>query len=164
MEGFYYSTLVIVLLLLMAGGIAGLLRSSSSKLARLISFLLVVIPAVILCWNPISQLFTFQPSDKDLVGRYIIVKADNDIPEENFQNHVLELKADQTFSLTPTPGIELCESGQYELDLDFVYNELAFQCDQGWTPKHIKRKINGFEIEFFLNFDTGASICFEKVE
>lgn len=166
MEGFYYSTLVLILTTLIILGIVGISKkdSSKSRIKNFIYLFIIIIPIMILFWNPITKPFKFKPNEKELIGKYLIVKADNEIPKEEFKNYVLELNSDKTFSITPTPGIDLCESGNYELDYDFEYNELSFQCGLDWSPKHIKRKINGFEIEFFLPPDSGKSICFEKIK
>lgn len=37
------------------------------------------------------------------------------------------------------------------LIMNFENNELSFLCGQKWASAHIKRKILGFEIEFFNN-------------
>jgi len=105
-----------------------------------------------------------KPTKKELVGIYQIVTADNGIPKSKFENYTLQLKNDGTFEFTQIPGINLCKKGNYELDYQFEDNEISFQCGKDWTPKHLKRKYFGFEIEFYLDIESGKSICFSKKE
>lgn len=166
MEGFYYGFLVLFLTITFLFGTGSFLLNfgSGKKEKQWINLLLIIIPVLVFMWNPISNTFTFKPAQSDLIGTYIIVNADNDIPKSDYHKYVLKLSTDSSFFFTPTPGIDLCGSGHYELDYDYVYNELSFQCGLGWTPQHIKRKIGGFEIVFYLNFDTGSNISFEKIK
>lgn len=109
------------------------------------------------------DLIMFKPSEKDLMGVYEIVDVNNlDINKTSYKKYQLELKSDGTFTLTPTPYIEVCESGMYEVDYSFAYNELAFRCD-GFTMAHIDPGFDTFRIEFVIGDpDNGESIYFGK--
>ena len=165
MEGFYYSFYLLFLLSTFIIGIVGWLRQPQSLIRKIVYSILIMIPLSIAVWNVFSQLFAYRPTDKALVGMYQIVSADNGIPEHDFHKYTLLLNEDSTFILSPTPDIHLCNYGTYEVDFQFSDNELSFRCEQTWYPKHIKRKWNGFEIEFFLHTGNGSkSICFGKIK
>lgn len=134
------------------------------KRKQLIYLFFITVPILFFIWKTMNHQVIDNPSQEDLIGTYIMIQADNGIPKSDYHKYVLELNADSSFNLTPTPGISLCSSGHYELDYNFEYNELSFQCGLGWTPKHIKRLVNGFEIVFYLNFDSGKNISFKKIK
>ncbi|MFI1770161.1 hypothetical protein [Thalassobellus citreus] len=151
MEAFKYLILLIILIAIIAFGIYVLIRGLIKKDTELKywSIGIIGIPTIVILYNLFPNFLTKKPSDKELIGIYKIVSAENGIPKSEFDKHILTLKDDGTFEFTKTPGINLCVNGNYDLDYEFEDNELSFQCGKGWTSAHIKRKISGFEIEFF---------------
>lgn len=151
METFQYLIPFVILISLIGFGLyilyKGILKKDNGLKYTSLAF--IGIPVIVILYNLFSNVLTQKPTDKELVGIYKIVSAENGIPKSEFDEHTLNLKKDGTFEFVKTNGISLCENGNYELDYQFEDNELSFQCGQGWTSAHIKRKIFGFEIEFF---------------
>ena len=120
-----------------------------------------VIIAMVL--RPVIDLFMFKPTEKELVGIYEIVDVNNlDINRGSYNKYKLEFKSNGTFTLKPTPYIEVCESGMYEVDYYFDDNELAFRCG-GFIMAHIDAGFGNYRIEFVIGDpDNGESIFFGK--
>lgn len=153
MEAFKYLILLIISITIIGLGIYTLFKGIKKRDngLKLTSSALIGIPLIVILYNLFPNVLTEKPTEKDLIGIYKIVSAENEISESEFDKHTLNLKKNGTFEFVKTTGINLCENGNYELDYEFENNELSFQCGQGWTSAHIKRKITGFEIEFFNN-------------
>ncbi|RCW89787.1 hypothetical protein [Winogradskyella arenosi] len=166
MEASKYLVLLLILITIIAFGFYILFKGIIKKDNGLKYFSLALIGILLtaILYNIFPNFLTDKPSEKELVGIYKIVSADNGIPKSDYKSYTLDLKKDGTFEFTQTPGIKLCKKGNYELDYSFENNEISFQCENNWTPKHLKRKLFGFEIEFYIDFDNGKSICFEKIE
>ena len=114
-----------------------------------------------------AEFFSSKPDEEDLVGTYQIVKVTQlDIDKNTFSNYKLRFYANGRFSLTPTPKIEVCESGKYKVDYKWNYNELSLECPtSGFTSAHIDRGFGNFRIEFIIGDpDSGESIYFEKIK
>ncbi len=163
MEAFKYLILLIILISIIGFGFyilfKGIIKKDNGL--RYFSLAFIGIPLIVVLYNLFPPFLTDKPTDKELIGIYKIVSAENGIPESDFNKHTLNLKRDGTFEFTKTTGINLCENGNYDLDYEFKGNELSFQCGQNWTSAHIKRKIIGFEIEFF---NSEKEIRFAKTE
>ncbi|MFC4816651.1 hypothetical protein [Flavobacterium sp. GCM10023249] len=159
--GLLFEFIIIVVLFIF--GSINLVKSriKKDKTSAVICVLLMTMPGCFFFFSEIISPFSHKPTISELVGTYKIVDGGGEIPKEDFDKYTLILKVDQTFEFTPNPSIALCEKGQYSLDYTYEYNELTFQCGDAWTPKRIKRKLFGYEIEFFQG---DRSICFAKVE
>lgn len=105
-----------------------------------------------------------KPSDKDLIGVYHITETTNiDFDKSTFNEYKLVLRQDSTFTLTPISSIQVCDSGKYELDYRYDYNELTLRCPSYITTAHVDRRIGSFRIEFVIGDpDSGESIYFGK--
>ncbi|WP_299213479.1 hypothetical protein [uncultured Aquimarina sp.] len=163
MEAFKYLILLTILIIIIGFGFYILLKGVIKKNNGLkySSLIFIGIPLFVILYNLFPTFLTNKPTDKELIGIYRIVSAENGIPESDYNKYSLSLKKDGTFEFTKTPGINLCENGNYDLDYELVGNELSFQCGQNWTSACIKRKIIGFEIEFF---NSEKEIRFKKNE
>jgi hypothetical protein len=142
MEAFKYLFLFIILIAIIVFGLYILIRGITKKDRELKywSIAFIGIPTIVILYNLFPDFLTKKPSEKELIGTYKIVSSENGIQKSEFDKHVLNLKEDGTFEFTQTSGINLCEKGNYDLDYEFENNELSFQCGQGWTSAHIKRK------------------------
>jgi len=147
-------------------GLAFLLNNNTRKKG----ILLVGIPSsiVIVCYlfSLFSELFTSKPQSKDLVGTYHIVKVTQlDFDKNTYDKYKLQFFENGTFKLTTTPSIDICQSGKYDVDYEFEYNELSFKCEKTVTTAHIDRGFGNYRIEFVIGDpDSGESIYFEKAE
>lgn len=138
-------------------------RNSTSKIGLVFISIPIGIFAIIFIYDFSHDIFTKKPVDKDLVGIYHITDAGRLIPTNQYRLYTIEFKKDGTFYLSPTPNINVCESGKYSVDWEFDFNELSFQCDKGFTTAHIDRGFSGFRIEFIIGDpDSGDSIFFTK--
>jgi len=133
-----------------------------------VSVILFGIPmCAVLClliYDEFSNSMFVKPTQTELVGNYHIsdVTVDNFSPS-TFKNFKLKLNHDSTFELTPTPNIEVCSKGKYEVDYKFDDNEITFRCSTYITSAHIDRHYNYYRIEFIIGDpDSGESIFFEK--
>ena len=113
-------------------------------------------------FGSIIELFEREPSFEELVGEYEIVDASNlNIDKKSYDQYKLILK-DGRFNLTPTPFIDLCQNGTYEVDYSYDYNEIAFNCG-GYYMAHIDKGFKSHRIEFIIGDpDSGESIYFGK--
>ena len=123
---------------------------------------LVVIPLV---FTSIFNSFKYKPTSIDLVGEYQITEVTNlDFDKATYNQYKLVLKSDSTFTLTPTPNIEVCESGTYELDYSNEGNELSYRCGKGNVAGQIDKRFKDFRIEFIVGDpDSRQSIFFGKI-
>jgi len=112
----------------------------------------------------VSSLIDEKPTQQELAGKYHISK----ITVANFDKSVmnkfkLEFRPDGTFELTSTPNIDVCNKGKYNVDYQFDYNEISFNCNSATTTAHIDRHWGYYRIEFIIGDpDSGESIFFEK--
>jgi len=114
----------------------------------------------------VGEIFSTKPDEEDLIGTYHIVKVTNlDFDKNSYNKYKLQFTENGRFTLTPTPYIEVCESGKYQVDYKFAYNELSFECPTvGFTTAHIDRGFGNYKIEFIIGDpDSRQSIYFEKV-
>ncbi len=113
-----------------------------------------------------GEIFTIKPNNEDLVGKYHIVKVTQlDFDKSTYGNYKLQFYKNGTFTLTPTPYIEVCESGKYQVDYKWDYNELSLKCSEYYTSAHIDRGFGNFQIEFIIGDpDSGESIYFERIK
>jgi hypothetical protein len=141
--------------------------SRKKKISKIgLAFIAVpmLISAYLFIYNIISNDFFVKPTKSELVGRYHLVDATvKDFDKSSYKKYLLVLNEDNTFTLTTTPYIDICENGKYEFDYSNYYNEIFFKCNQSGYPAHIDRHLNYFRIEFIIGDpDTGESIFFEK--
>lgn len=133
-----------------------------------IALVLIGIPVTaiigVCIYEEVTSLTFAKPTQSDLVGKYHISKATvRNFSASAFNKYKLEFKRDSTFELTPTPNIDVCDSGKYEVDYQFEYNEISFRCNNTVTPAHIDRHFGYYRIEFIVGDpDSGESIYFEK--
>ena len=138
-------------------------RNSTTKTGLIFMSIPIGIVAIVLLYDFSHDKFTTKPTDKELVGIYHITDASGLIPSNHYFSYRLEFRNDGTFHLSPTPNINVCETGKYSVDWQFNFNELSFLCDKGFTPAHIDRSFSGFRIEFIIGDpDSGESIFFSK--
>lgn len=138
-------------------------RNSSTKTGLIFMSLPIGIVAIVLLYDFSHDKLTKKPTDKDLIGIYHITEARGLINSNQYRSHKLEFKNDGTFYLSPTPNINVCETGKYSVDWQFSFNELSFLCNKGLTTAHIDRSFSGFKIEFIIGDpDSGESIFFTK--
>jgi hypothetical protein len=166
METVKHLILFIFLIAIITFGIYILYKGiiKKDKGLKYLSLAFIGIPLIVFLYNLFPNFLTNNPTEKELVGMYKIVSADNGIPKSEYEKYTLNLKKDGTFEFTKTAGINLCEQGNYELDYAFENNEISFKCGNKWHPKHLKRNIFGYEIEFFIDVENRKSICFAKKE
>lgn len=157
MEATKYLFLFILLILSIIYGFYVLIRSKIEKNKTLVYFGIsfIVLPLLVGLFIVYPNFLTKEPTLEDLFGTYCIATAENDIPNSEFQHYTLTLKSDETFEMTPTPGISLCEKGNFDFEKDLI----TFQCGVGWSPTTVKRKYFDFEIVFY---DGDKEICFKK--
>jgi len=133
-----------------------------------IVLILIGIPiSAIICiciYEGITGLTFAKPTQLELVGKYHISQATvRNLSASTFNKYKLEFNRDSTFELTPTPNIDICDKGKYEVDYQFDYNEISFRCNNGIMPAHIDRHYGYYRIEFIIGDpDSGESIYFEK--
>jgi len=145
-----------------------IINSSRKKKISKIGLIFIASPIVIgayfFIYDKVSKNYFAKPNYDELTGRYHIVDATlGDFDKSSYNKYSLILNKDSTFTLTPTPNIDVCDSGKYELDYSAEYNELFFRCSQGGYCAHIDRHLNYYRIEFIIGDpDTGESIFFEK--
>jgi hypothetical protein len=138
-------------------------RNSTTTKGLIFMSIPIGIVAIVILYEFSHDKFTKKPTDKDLVGVYHITDANSLISTNQYHSYTLEFKNDGTFYLTPTPNINVCETGKYFVDWQFKFNELSFQCDKGFTTAHIDRNFSGYRIEFIVGDpDSGESIFFSK--
>ena len=146
----------------------GFISKTQKKLIKtglmicLIAIGLVVIPLV---FTSIFNSVKYKPASIDLVGEYQITEVTNlEFDKTTYNRYKLVLKSDSTFTLTPIPNIEVCDSGKYEFDYSYEGNELSFRCGRSYFPGHIERRFRGLKIEFIIGDpDSGQSIFFGKI-
>lgn len=163
MEAIPYGILFLLLLFLFAIGIWNFIKGFRFKNSKFffIGFVFISIPFTAFYYQSILNFISPKLNQNEIIGKYKIVSSDNLIPQSDFDKYTLEFKKDGTFQFSPNSEINLCENGNYDVDYEFEANEISFQCGEGWSPAHLKRKLFGFEIEFFASDN---SICFEKIQ
>jgi len=124
----------------------------------------ILIATYLFIYNVISENYFVKPTKSELIGRYHVVDATvSGFDQSTYKKYSLTLNKNNTFTLTTTPYIDLCDSGKYEFDYADYYNELYFRCNQSGNSAHIDRHLNYYRIEFIIGDpDTGESIFFEK--
>lgn len=139
-------------------------KKKISKVGLIFIAVPILIVAYLFIYDIISEKYFVRPSKNELVGKYHLIDAEiRGFDKSSYNKYSLILNKDSTFTLTPTPYIDVCESGKYELDYSAEYNELFFRCSQGGYSAHIDRHLNYYRIEFIIDDpDTGESIFFEK--
>lgn len=147
--------------------IGGLLKKDKKNSTTKTGLIFLSIPiglvTIALLYDFSHDKFTKKPTAKELVGTYHITDASGLIASNQFRSYRLEFRNDETFILSRTPNINVCETGKYSVDWQFSFNELSFQCDKGLTTAHINRSISGYRIEFIIGDpDSGESIFFTK--
>ncbi|MBF4473803.1 hypothetical protein [Flavobacterium sp. HJJ] len=147
-------------------GLAFLLNNNTRKKGIILAGIPSSIVIIFLVFNLFSEIFTRKPQTKDLVGTYHIVKVTQlDFDRNTYDKYKLQFFENGTFRLTPTPSIDVCQSGKYEVDYQFEYNELSLKCSNLVTSAHIDRGFGNYRIEFVIGDpDSGESIYFEKTE
>jgi len=143
-------------------------KDKNNKLTKVGLILLGIPTSIIILFlllSLISEIFSSKPDEEDLVGTYHIVKVTQVNFDKNIYSKVkLQFYKGGRFTLTPTPNIDICESGKYKVDYKWDYNELSLECPaSGFTSAHIDRGFGSFRIEFIIGDpDSGESIYFEK--
>lgn len=117
------------------------------------------------------EIFTAKPNEKELVGVYHISEVRNlDFDKSTFNNYKLQLNNDKSFYLSPTPFIEVCDSGQFEVTYHFMEdNRLWFDCSDRhkgfFGVTQIDRHFGSYRIEFIIGDpDSRKSIYYEKIK
>ena len=167
----FFLFLLLCLVFIIGGGLSliGLISKNHRSLIKAgliiccIPIAMIVIP---LFFGGIINSFKHKPASNELVGEYQIAEIRNlDFDKATYKKYKLILKKDSTFILTPTPYIEICDSGSYAVDYSFEFNEISYRCGMGYIPSHIDRQFGNFRIEFIVGDpDSGQSIFFEKVK
>jgi hypothetical protein len=147
-------------------GLALLLNNNTRKKGILLAGIPSSIVIICLLFSWFSEQFTSKPQTKDLVGTYHIVKVTQlNFDKNTYEKYKLQFFENGTFKLTPTPSIDVCQSGKYKVDYEFEYNELSLKCPNLYTSAHIDRGFGNYRIEFVIGDpDSGESIYFEKIE
>jgi len=157
-------TFIVGLVLFIIGQLKKDKKNKIRKAGLIIGSIPIGIILLLLMLSLIGEIFTSKPDNEDLVGIYRIVKVTQlDIDKTKYSEYVLEFDEDNTFTLTQTPYIDVCESGKYKVDYKWDYNELSLECPTFFTSAHIVRDFGNFQIEFIIGDpDSGESIYFEK--
>ena len=148
--------------------IGRLKKDKNNKLTKVGLILLGIPTSIIILFlllSLVGEIFSSKPDEEDLVGTYHIVKVTQVNFDKNIYSKVkLQFYKGGRFTLTPTPNIDICESGKYKVDYKWDYNELSLECPaSGFTSAHIDRGFGSFRIEFIIGDpDSGESIYFEK--
>ena len=110
--------------------------------------------------------FYEKPNNNDIIGAYKISKiTSSQIDKNNINKYFLTLHENGEFEMTKIPILNICEKGKYELDYNYEFNELTFQCGNQFSTAHIDTNVNNYEIEFIIGDpDSGESIYFEKIK
>lgn len=146
----------------------GLISKTHKKFIKtglIICFIAVGIIVIPLFFTSIFDSFKYKPSSIDLIGEYQITEVTNlDFDKATYGRYKLVFKSDSTFTLTPTPNIEVCDSGTYELDYSNEGNELSYRCGRSYVAGSIDRRFKDFRIEFIIGDPDGRqSIFFGKI-
>ena len=116
----------------------------------------------------IDELINQKPDNKELVGTYRVTNATNlDFDINYFDEYKLIFYDDNSFSLTPTPYIEICDTGKFDVSYDFLKgNDLIFHCPNCiYLTTKIDRHFSYYRIEFIIGDpDSGERIYFEKIK
>jgi hypothetical protein len=130
-------------------------------------FCIVPIGLLLITWffAQVLNSFKHKPTLAELVGEYHITEVTNlNFDKSTYDQYILKFESDSTFTLTPTPYIDVCDSGKYEVDYSFENNEIAYRCGKGYISGHIDRQFGDFRIEFIIGDpDSDQSIYFGKV-
>lgn len=138
-----------------------------TKAGIIIFFIAIAVVPIGASIESLYDSIKFKPTQKDLVGEYRISEVENlDFDKKTFNNYRLILKEDNTFKLTHTPYVDICDSGKYLIDSSFSgQNEISYQCGPGYIGGSLDRGLNSFRIEFIIGDpDSRQSIYFKKVE
>lgn len=159
-------TFLVGLILLIIGKLKRDKNNNLIKSGLIFAGIPTSIAVLLLLMNLFSEIFSSKPNEKDLVGKYHIVEVTNlDFDKNTYDNYNLQFYKNGQFTLTPTPYIDVCENGKYDVDYSSSYNELSLQCENDFTSAHINRGFGNHQIEFVIGDpDSGESIFFEKVE
>jgi len=120
---------------------------------------------LVLAFSAITELFTAKPTAQELAGVYHIAKITGIELNPEIQNtSTLQFFEDGTFTLSPTPYLDVCTTGTYTVDYGSTYNELSFRCEGIIYSAHIVREFQGVQIEFIIGDpDSGNGIFFERL-
>jgi len=160
-------TFIVGLILFIVGRLKKDKNNKLTKAGLIIAGIPTSIVVLFLFLSLVVEIFSSKPDEEDLVGTYHIVEVTNlDIDKNTYNKYKLQFTENGRFTLTPTPFIKVCESGKYQVDYEFDYNELTFQCPTtGFSTAHIAREFGNFKIEFTIGDpDSGESIYFEKIK
>ena len=141
-------------------------HNNLTKVGLIICCIPVAAITIPLLFAEIVSPFKYKPSWTELIGEYQITEVTKrGFDKSTFNSYKLVFKSDSTFTLTPTPFIDMCDSGKYELDYSEKYNELSYRCGMGYYSGHIERRFGDFRIEFIIGDpDSGESIFFKKAK
>ena len=158
-------TFIIGLILFIIGQLKKDKKNKIRKTGLIIGSIPIGCIILLLVFNLINEIFTSKPNKETLVGIYQIVKVTQlDIDKDTYDQYVLKLNKGNTFTLTPTPYIDICISGEYKVNYKMYYNELSLWCPSVISSVHIDRNFGDFQIEFVIGDpDSGQSIFFEKI-
>jgi hypothetical protein len=166
----FFLFLFICLVLIIGGSLAfiGLISKNHRSLIKT-GFIIGSVPIglllITLFLTEVLNSFKHRPTPTELVGEYHITEVTNlKFDKSTYDQYILRFKSDSTFTLTPTPYIDVCNSGKYEVDYSFENNELTYRCGKGYISGHIDRQFGDFRIEFSVGDPDGEqSIYFGKV-
>lgn len=166
----FFLFLFLCLVFIIGGGLAfiGLVSKNHRSLIKT-GFIICSVPIglllITLFFTGVLNSFKHRPIPAELVGEYHITEVTNlNFDKNTYDQYRLRFKSDSTFTLTPTPYIEVCDSGKYQVDYSFENNELVYRCGKGYISGHIDRQFGAFRIEFIVGDPDGEqSIYFGKV-
>jgi hypothetical protein len=160
-------TFLVGLILLLIGRLKKDRKNDFTEVGIVLAGIPAGIVALLFLLSLLGELFSSKPDEDDLVGKFHLVEVSGlSFDESTFNNYTLEFYKNGKFSMSNTPYIELCKSGDYNVNYSSNYNELSLHCPKkGYYSAHIVREFGSYKIEFVIGDpDRGNSLFFQKTK